>query len=82
MANLNALIRERKSLLRQLKANLRKVDSRLEISQRSIDRMLKRKRNVPDMTDYQKMVDDATQLNTSLEEYIYSLEQVGGVWQG
>lgn len=60
MATINQLRRERLAFFAELKRALRDVDSAIESNERLINRVLGRRLNVPEQTDYEKFVSGLT----------------------
>jgi hypothetical protein len=54
---------------------LRKTDSRLEISERFIKRVLKRKRNSPEFVDLKYLADEVQVIAGLLDDYLTVIKQ-------
>lgn len=73
MASLNVVIRERRSVVRELKKTMKLVDSQVELSERLISRILSRRLKVPELADLAKLGDYANSLNQALRVYVSRL---------
>lgn len=57
MATINQLRTERLAYFRELKRGLRTVDSAIEKAQRKVDGVLARKRDVPEVNDFETITE-------------------------
>lgn len=68
MATINQLRVERLAYFRELKRALRPIDSAVEKAQRHVDRVLDRKRNVPETQDWLQFDQIGFELAEALEQ--------------
>jgi len=69
MASLNEIIRQRKSALREVDRSLKAVDTIVEKSQRQVKRLRSRKVKVPEMSDLERLVVEASKLDNAVTDY-------------
>ena len=75
MATLNELLRQRKSVLKQLLAEMKTVDGRQEILQRDLRRLINRKNKVPEVGDLSRITAETTALDQSLSVFAGKLKE-------
>jgi len=73
MASLNELIRIRKSALREVDRSLKSLDTLVEKSQRTIKRLRSRKVKVPEVADLERLITEASKMDTSMTDYSKTL---------
>ena len=79
-SQLTALARRRKSDLRQLKVYSRKLDAAQEKLEREVVRLINRKRSLPEMSDYQRIVTMCDAVDVSLASLVNALASMGVSW--
>lgn len=79
-SQLTALSRRRKGDLRQLKIYSRKLDAAQERLEREVVRLINRKRALPEMSDYQRIVQMAEGVDVSLAQLVQALGAMGKSW--
>ena len=79
-STINELIRQRKSVYRDLKRAMRIVDTYQEAAQRTINRVLARRRSIPDNNDYIELVGKCRETESAHNELLKLLEQYAGVF--
>lgn len=79
-SQLTALARRRKSDLRQLKVYSRKLDAAQEKLEREVVRLINRKRSLPEMSDYQRLVTMCDAVDVSLASLVNALASMGISW--
>lgn len=72
MATINQLRTERLAYFRELKRALRSVDTEVEKVERRIESVIQRKRDVPEITDFEHV----TQIIQTLGETLMALETI------
>lgn len=75
MATINQLRTERLAYFRELKRALRAVDTELEKVERRIDQVLNRKRNVPEVNDFESVTQTTQALGEKLRSFDQTLDQ-------
>lgn len=73
MATLNALLRARKQILAAFKAKARELQDSTDSMIRLLDRILKRRRNVPDVQDYINVVNNLKLVDIKLDDMTKSV---------
>jgi hypothetical protein len=73
MPPLNQIIRERKQFVRELKAELKEVDTALEKAERLTARIIQRKLKVPEESDLQRLAQLGREMSTHLTDYLKKL---------
>jgi len=63
MATLASIVRERKKALRYLRKLLKAVDTKIEVTQRRLKRLIARKEVVPEATDLDKLGKDMAEVD-------------------
>ena len=79
-SQLAALGRKRKSDLRQLKVYSRRLDAAQERLEREINRLLTRKRALPELSDYQRLATMIDQVDQSTAVLANALSSMGIAW--
>lgn len=74
MANLNAIIRERKQVLNAFKAKARMVQDSSDAMIRHLTRLIVRKRNVPTIDDYASIVEGFKKIVLQIDEFQKQLD--------
>lgn len=75
MATINQLRTERLAYFRELKRALRSVDSEVEKVERKIDQVLNRKRNVPEVDDFEMVTATTQAMGEKLRQFDNALDQ-------
>lgn len=71
---INQLRTERLAYFRELKRAIRQVDTAQEKLERYAERVIERKKNIPDMGDFQTMNNDFEELGQAVSQLGRSLE--------
>jgi len=79
-STINQLIRERKNVYRELKRAMRRLDSYQEEAERMINRVLARKRSVPDVEDYSELIQKVAEVGSAHNSLQHLLEQYSDVF--
>lgn len=79
-STINELIRQRKSIFRDLKRSMRTVDTFQESAQRLINRVLSRRRSIPDYNDYIELVGKCRETESAHNDLLKLLEQYAEVF--
>lgn len=79
-SQLVAMSKRRKSDLRQLKTYSRKLDAAQEKLEREINRLVVRKKSVPEMSDYQRLLTLADATDSALASFVGALASMGVSW--
>lgn len=80
MATINQMRQERFAIFRELKRKLRPVDTELEYQERKIQQVLDRKRNVPEVSDLNEVVDGYVAMMDAQLDYLAQLEDASRVF--
>ena len=75
MATLAEVIRERKSFLRQLRASLRRADSKLEVIERKLKQVIQRKNKVPEDSDLEQIAAMTQEMGREVNAFIGELDK-------
>lgn len=70
MATPSQIRNERKKVLRQVKRQLKELDSQQEAMERQINRILKVKKRLPDLDDAQELLIKARSIDQQLDKVI------------
>lgn len=81
MATINQLRIERLAYYRELKRGLRGVDTQVEDMKRQVDRILSRRRNVPEVADFQTSTRNLKQILDALVQLEKILETGRAIFQ-
>jgi hypothetical protein len=73
--DINQIRRDRKLLLKALKGLLKDVDSRLEVSERLLNRLYNRKNKILTLEEYQELATEATTIDNALNQYVAGVKQ-------
>ena len=79
-SQLTALSRKRKSDLRQLKVYSRRLDASQERLEREINRLINRKRALPELGDYQRLSQMADKVDQDIAVFANALYSMGVTW--
>lgn len=79
-SQLVAMSQRRKGDLRQLKTYSRKLDAAQEKLEREINRLVARKKSVPEMSDYQRLLTLSDAVDTALANFVAALASMGTSW--
>jgi len=79
-SQITALARRRKSDLRQLKVLSRRLDAAQEKMEREITRLVNRKRALPELSDYQRLIGMADGVDMALATFAQAIYAMGVSW--
>lgn len=60
---INQLIQERKKVIREIKAAQKDLDTKLEVFERHLQRILELRRKIPETGDYLQLIQEAEELS-------------------
>jgi len=80
MATLNELARGRKAQRKQLLLASRTLDAAQESLEREIKRLVNRKQSVPELSDAQRLVNMAKQVEAALTSMVTVIGNVTDIW--
>lgn len=80
MATLAEIGRQRKAQLRQLKVASRKLDAAQESLEREINRIIARKKSVPELADAERLTSMSLQVEASLSAMVAVIVNVSQTW--
>jgi len=80
LATINQMRQERFAIFRELKRQLRPVDTELEYQERKIQQVLDRKRNVPEVSDLNDVIEGYVAMMDKQLAYIAALEDAARVF--
>lgn len=80
MGTLASVVRDRKSQLRLLKVASRKLDASQETLEREVNRLLNRKKSVPELADAERLTNMIGSVNTALDNMVQVLSNVSSSW--
>lgn len=78
----NQAVRERKRVVRVVKSQLRGLDTQLEMTQRTINRLLARKRKLPELNDLEGIVEMVQAMGTAFASTERALSDAHVVFAG
>lgn len=73
---INQLLRERRKAFQVIKRGLRKLDTQVEVMQRKVELVLKRRMKVPEETDLAELLNAAAKTDVALDQVIKLLEDI------
>jgi len=79
-SQLTVIARKRKADLRQLKVMSRRLDAAQEALEREIQRLINRKRSVPELADYQRLTDLTASVDVALASLADAIYSMGVTW--
>lgn len=79
-SQLTGIARKRKADLRQLKVLSRRLDAAQEALEREIQRLINRKRSVPELSDYQRLTDLTASVDVALATLADAIYSMGVTW--
>jgi len=80
LATLAAVARERKAQLRQLKVASRRLDAAQEALEREVNRLLARKKSVPELSDAERLTTMTQAVETQLANIAAVIGTVAQSW--
>lgn len=80
MATLNQVIRERRSVLRQLLAKMKTLDSKQEAVQRKIRSLTNLRNRVPETTDLSTLSALTSEIDRALDEFTGAIRDAAKVF--
>lgn len=79
-SQLSGIARKRKQDLRQLKVYSRKLDAAQENLEREINRLINRKRSIPELSDYTRLGEMANAVDMATTSFVQALASMGTTW--
>ena len=72
--SLTQVVAERKKALRALKASLKKADTALEATERLLNRLINRKRSLPETTDLAEVGHNGKKIEENMGKFLADLQ--------